>query len=98
MTLVHLKNFIQTKIEQYTVLSAVVPFEELEVQQHTLQEGSRGLSFCGPNTEEHTNLDCISVPHQKIQDLHNNGRKMLRRNHFPLLAQTADIQTSLSQC
>ncbi|XP_018524878.1 adhesion G-protein coupled receptor D2 isoform X2 [Lates calcarifer] len=49
------------------------PNIKLEVKQQTLQEGSRGLSFCGPETEKHGNLDCISVPHQKIQDLHNNG-------------------------
>ncbi|TKS78032.1 Adhesion G-protein coupled receptor D2 [Collichthys lucidus] len=49
------------------------PNIKLEVQQHRLQEGSRGSSFCGPETEKRTNLDCISVPHQKIQDLHNNG-------------------------
>ncbi|XP_056232719.1 adhesion G-protein coupled receptor D2 isoform X1 [Seriola aureovittata] len=53
------------------------PNIKVEVQQHMLQEGSRGLSFCGPDTEKHTNLDCISVPHQKIQDLHNNGFQKL---------------------
>ncbi|XP_040011105.1 adhesion G-protein coupled receptor D2 [Xiphias gladius] len=46
---------------------------KLEVQQQTLQEGSRGSRFCGPKTKKQTNIDCISVPHQKIQDLHNNG-------------------------
>ncbi|KAK5870496.1 hypothetical protein PBY51_003438 [Eleginops maclovinus] len=49
------------------------PNIKLEVQQQWLQEGSRGSSFCGPETEKLTNLDCISVPNQKIQDLHNNG-------------------------
>ncbi|KAM7392103.1 hypothetical protein PAMP_022738 [Pampus punctatissimus] len=49
------------------------PNIKVEVQQQRLQEGSRGSSFCGPDTEKQTNLDCISVPHQKIQDLHNNG-------------------------
>ncbi|XP_040898830.1 adhesion G-protein coupled receptor D2 [Toxotes jaculatrix] len=49
------------------------PNIKLEVQQQMLQEGFRGSSFCGPETEKHTNLDCISVPHEKIQDLHNNG-------------------------
>ncbi|TMS03410.1 Adhesion G-protein coupled receptor D2, partial [Larimichthys crocea] len=49
------------------------PNIKLEVQQHRLQEGSKGSTFCGPETEKRTNLDCISVPHQKIQDLHNNG-------------------------
>ena len=56
----------------------VLPFKELEVQEQMLQEGSRGASFCGPKTEKHTTPDCISVPHHKIQDLHNNGRKMLQ--------------------
>ncbi|KAM6944415.1 adhesion G protein-coupled receptor D2 [Lycodopsis pacificus] len=45
----------------------------IKVELQRLQEGSRGFSFCGPETEKHTKLDCISVPHQKIQDLHNNG-------------------------
>ncbi|XP_054466063.1 adhesion G-protein coupled receptor D2 [Anoplopoma fimbria] len=49
------------------------PNIKVEVQQQRLQEGSRGFSFCGPETEKHTTLDCISVPQQKIQDLHNNG-------------------------
>ncbi|XP_030273155.1 adhesion G-protein coupled receptor D2 [Sparus aurata] len=49
------------------------PNIKLEVQQQRLQEGSRGSSFCGPETEKHPNIDCISVPHQKIQDLRNNG-------------------------
>ncbi|KAL3062237.1 hypothetical protein OYC64_002107 [Pagothenia borchgrevinki] len=55
------------------------PNIKLEVQQQWLQGGSRGSSesrgssFCGPETERLTNLDCISVPNQKIQDLHNNG-------------------------
>ncbi|XP_049906270.1 adhesion G-protein coupled receptor D2 isoform X2 [Epinephelus moara] len=53
------------------------PNIKLEVQQQRLQEGSRGSSFCGPETEKHTNLDCISVPHQRIQDLHNNGFQKL---------------------
>ncbi|XP_070689579.1 adhesion G protein-coupled receptor D2 [Pempheris klunzingeri] len=47
------------------------PNIKLDVQQQWLQDGSRGSSFCGP--AKHTNLDCISVPHQRIQDLHNNG-------------------------
>uniref|UniRef100_UPI003AAA3395 adhesion G protein-coupled receptor D2 n=1 Tax=Centroberyx gerrardi TaxID=166262 RepID=UPI003AAA3395 len=49
------------------------PNIKLEVQQQRLEEGSSGSRFCGPDTERETNLDCISVPHQKIQDLHNNG-------------------------
>ncbi|XP_040051070.2 adhesion G protein-coupled receptor D2 isoform X3 [Gasterosteus aculeatus] len=46
------------------------PNIKVEVQQQTLQGGSRGFSFCGPETSK---LDCISVPHQKIQALHDNG-------------------------
>ncbi|KAM4576242.1 adhesion G protein-coupled receptor D2 isoform 2-T2 [Odontesthes bonariensis] len=49
------------------------PNIKLEVQQQRLQEGSKTSSFCGPETEKHSTLDCISVPRQKIQDLHNNG-------------------------
>ncbi|XP_034547013.1 adhesion G-protein coupled receptor D2 [Notolabrus celidotus] len=49
------------------------PNIKLEVQQQRLQEGSKGSSFCGPETEKHTNVDCISIPHQKLQDLLNNG-------------------------
>nr|XP_046241965.1 adhesion G-protein coupled receptor D2 [Scatophagus argus] len=49
------------------------PNIKLEVQQQKLQEGSRESSFCGPETEKHINPDCISVPHQKIQDLHKTG-------------------------
>ncbi|XP_019957904.2 adhesion G protein-coupled receptor D2 [Paralichthys olivaceus] len=49
------------------------PNIKVEVQQQTLQGGYRGSIFCGPETEKHTNLDCISVPLQKIEDLHNNG-------------------------
>ncbi|KAI3372756.1 hypothetical protein L3Q82_022716 [Scortum barcoo] len=49
------------------------PNIKVEVQQQTLQEGSKGSNFCGPDTEKHTNLDCIAVPLQKIQNLHNNG-------------------------
>ncbi|CAJ1068723.1 adhesion G-protein coupled receptor D2 [Xyrichtys novacula] len=54
-------------------LTVSSPNIKLEVQQQRLQEGSKGLSFCGPETEKHTDIDCISIPHQKIQDLHNNG-------------------------
>ncbi|KAF3696283.1 Adhesion G-protein coupled receptor D2 [Channa argus] len=49
------------------------PNIKLNVQQQRLQESFRVSSFCGPETDKSTNLDCISVPHQKIQDLHNNG-------------------------
>ncbi|XP_061836556.1 adhesion G protein-coupled receptor D2 [Nerophis lumbriciformis] len=49
------------------------PNIKLAVQQQMLWEPSKGPSFCGPETEKHSSPDCISVPHQKIQDLHNNG-------------------------
>ncbi|KAK2837094.1 hypothetical protein Q5P01_014306 [Channa striata] len=54
-------------------LTLHTPNIKLEVQQQRLQESSRATSFCGPETDKSTNLDCISVPHQKIRDLHNNG-------------------------
>lgn len=54
-------------------LHSALLLSELEVQQQRLQEGSKVSSFCGPDTESHTHLDCISVPAQKIQDLHSNG-------------------------
>ncbi|KAA8592127.1 hypothetical protein FQN60_017582, partial [Etheostoma spectabile] len=60
-------------LEETDRLTIHRPNIKLEMQQQMLQEGSRGSSFCGPETGKHTNLDCISVPHQKIQDLHNNG-------------------------
>ncbi|XP_047236110.1 adhesion G-protein coupled receptor D2 isoform X2 [Girardinichthys multiradiatus] len=49
------------------------PNIKLELQQQQLKEGSKVLSFCGPGSEAKSILDCISVPHQKIQDLQNNG-------------------------
>ncbi|KAM4578211.1 adhesion G protein-coupled receptor D2 isoform 2-T2 [Fundulus diaphanus] len=49
------------------------PNIKLELQQQRLDEGSKVVSFCGPGSETHSILDCISVPHQKIQDLQNNG-------------------------
>ncbi|XP_070402432.1 adhesion G protein-coupled receptor D2 isoform X5 [Nothobranchius furzeri] len=49
------------------------PNIRVEVQHQKLEDESKGSSFCGPETEKHAGLDCISVPHQKIQDLHNNG-------------------------
>ncbi|XP_061773598.1 adhesion G-protein coupled receptor D2 [Nerophis ophidion] len=49
------------------------PNIKLAVQQQMMWEPSKGASFCGPETEKHSSPDCISVPHQKIQNLHNNG-------------------------
>ncbi|XP_029960793.1 adhesion G-protein coupled receptor D2 [Salarias fasciatus] len=49
------------------------PNIKVEVQQQKLQEASGGTSFCGPETEDGASQDCISVPQQRIQDLHNNG-------------------------
>uniref|UniRef100_A0A3P8WH95 Adhesion G protein-coupled receptor D2 n=1 Tax=Cynoglossus semilaevis TaxID=244447 RepID=A0A3P8WH95_CYNSE len=45
---------------------------KLQVQQQSLQKGFTISGFCGPTTEL-SSLDCISVPHQKILDLQNNG-------------------------
>ena len=47
---------------------------ELEVRQQTLEKGSPGPTFCGPVAELEGHLDCISVPQQRVQDLHDNGR------------------------
>ncbi|XP_076005472.1 adhesion G protein-coupled receptor D2 [Genypterus blacodes] len=49
----------------------------LQVQQQRLEKESTGSRFCGPETDTHNSLDCISVPTQKIQDLHNNGFRKL---------------------
>ncbi|KAM3611803.1 uncharacterized protein V6R79_024430 [Siganus canaliculatus] len=49
------------------------PNIKLEVQQQRLLKGSQGSNFCGPEMRKHSRLDCISVPQQKMQDLHNNG-------------------------
>ncbi|KAF6736338.1 Adhesion G-protein coupled receptor D2 [Oryzias melastigma] len=66
----HLSPRLMSQTDQLTITS---PNIKLEVQQQRLQEGSKVSSFCGPDTESHTHLDCISVPAQKIQDLHSNG-------------------------
>ncbi|KAF7648627.1 hypothetical protein LDENG_00153720 [Lucifuga dentata] len=52
------------------------PNIKVEVQQ-SLEERSRPSSFCGPEMQKYNSLDCISVPHQMIQDLHNNGFRKL---------------------
>ncbi|XP_014027118.2 adhesion G-protein coupled receptor D2 isoform X1 [Salmo salar] len=46
---------------------------KLEVQQQSLGEESSGSKFCGPVVDSDTNIDCISVPTQNMQDLHDNG-------------------------
>lgn len=56
------------------LLFTVFYFSELEIQHQSLEEGLKIMSFCGPRIEKHTSVDCISVPHQKIQDLQNNGK------------------------
>lgn len=48
---------------------------ELEVQQQSLGEESSGSKFCGPVVDSDTNIDCISVPTQNMQDLHDNGER-----------------------
>uniref|UniRef100_A0A3B3HAA5 Adhesion G protein-coupled receptor D2 n=2 Tax=Oryzias latipes TaxID=8090 RepID=A0A3B3HAA5_ORYLA len=66
----HLSPHLMSQTDQLTITS---PNIKLELQQQKLQEGSKVSSFCGPDTESHAHLDCISVPPQKIQDLHSNG-------------------------
>ncbi|XP_061586183.1 adhesion G-protein coupled receptor D2 [Cololabis saira] len=66
--LTRLSPRLMTETDRLTIHS---PNIKLQVQQQRLQEGSTISSFCGP--EKETKLDCISVPQQKIQDLHNNG-------------------------
>ncbi|KAM6965370.1 adhesion G protein-coupled receptor D2 [Aplochiton taeniatus] len=50
---------------------------KLEVQQQDLDQDSTGPRFCGPDIENETNRDCISVPSQNIQSLHSNGFRKL---------------------
>uniref|UniRef100_A0AAY5L0Z2 Adhesion G protein-coupled receptor D2 n=1 Tax=Esox lucius TaxID=8010 RepID=A0AAY5L0Z2_ESOLU len=49
------------------------PNIQLEVQQQRLGESSDGLRFCGVDVAGDTNTDCISVPTQNLQNLHDNG-------------------------
>ncbi|XP_067087954.1 adhesion G-protein coupled receptor D2-like, partial [Osmerus mordax] len=49
------------------------PNIKLEVQQHNLDQESAGSKFCGPETDNKTNLDCISIPFQNMRNLHDNG-------------------------
>ncbi|CAB1321772.1 unnamed protein product [Coregonus sp. 'balchen'] len=46
---------------------------KLEVRQQRLGERSSGPKFCGRDVESDTNIDCISVPTQNMQNLHDNG-------------------------
>lgn len=72
-------------------------FSELQVQQQRLQEGSTVSGFCGPETEKHTNLDCISIPQQNILDLHNNGINWsLLQNHHPPLVLSENIYSAFN--
>ncbi|XP_037536700.1 adhesion G-protein coupled receptor D2 [Nematolebias whitei] len=66
----HLSPRLTAETDHLTIHS---PNIKLEVQHQNLEEGLKIMSFCGPRTEKHTSVDCISVPHQKIQDLQNNG-------------------------
>uniref|UniRef100_A0A8B9GWP3 Adhesion G protein-coupled receptor D2 n=2 Tax=Astyanax mexicanus TaxID=7994 RepID=A0A8B9GWP3_ASTMX len=45
----------------------------LQVQQKSVSESSAGSEFCSANLTNHSELDCISVPPQSIQELYNNG-------------------------
>ncbi|XP_055360447.1 adhesion G-protein coupled receptor D2 isoform X2 [Betta splendens] len=51
------------------------PNIKLEVQR--LQKNAGASTFCGPETETNMHLDCISVPHQNMQDLHNKGMQRM---------------------
>ncbi|KAK0132954.1 Adhesion G-protein coupled receptor D2 [Merluccius polli] len=53
------------------------PNIKLEVRQQALEKGSQGPTFCGPLAEREGHLDCISVPQQRVQDLHDNGFRSL---------------------
>lgn len=45
----------------------------LQVKQKNVSESSHGSEFCGFGTAGPTGLDCISVPPQSMQELHNEG-------------------------
>ncbi|KAJ8388780.1 hypothetical protein AAFF_G00130130 [Aldrovandia affinis] len=54
---------------------------KLAIQQMSLGEDTSGSEFCGPDFENDTGLDCISVPTQNMQTLHGNGfRKVTLMN------------------
>lgn len=51
----------------------------MELKQQILQKGFQASSFCEPDPDKHTNLDCISVSQPDIQDFHNNSKKTLQQ-------------------
>ncbi|CAL8297285.1 unnamed protein product [Gadus morhua 'NCC'] len=61
--------------EQHVLIQS--PNIKLEVRQQALERGSPGPTFCGPLAELGGHLDCISVPQQRVQDLHDNGFRSL---------------------
>ncbi|KAL0979571.1 hypothetical protein UPYG_G00186700 [Umbra pygmaea] len=46
---------------------------QMEIQQQILGASSSGFKFCGLDVASDTNIDCISVPTQNMQNLHDNG-------------------------
>lgn len=48
----------------------------MEVNQQAPYKMLKRSSFCGPDLKKHTNLDCISVSHQTMQELCNRGKKL----------------------
>ncbi|XP_034025614.1 adhesion G-protein coupled receptor D2 [Thalassophryne amazonica] len=65
-----LSPHLMAEMDHLTIHS---PNIKLEVQQQRLQEVSRASVFCGTPTEKQSNLDCISVPYQKLQALQDSG-------------------------
>ncbi|KAL7827305.1 hypothetical protein SRHO_G00330230 [Serrasalmus rhombeus] len=45
----------------------------MQVQEKTVSESTGGSEFCSSDWINNTDLDCISVPPQSMQELHNNG-------------------------
>lgn len=45
----------------------------LQVKQKNVSESSQGSEFCGFDTAGATDLDCIFVPPQSMQELRNEG-------------------------
>ncbi|XP_030622035.1 LOW QUALITY PROTEIN: adhesion G-protein coupled receptor D2 [Chanos chanos] len=66
----NLKSVLLTDTEQTQIHSDNI---RLQVLQTTLSESSAISAFCGSEPDNGTELDCISVPSQNMQELHNNG-------------------------
>ncbi|XP_063049872.1 adhesion G-protein coupled receptor D2 [Engraulis encrasicolus] len=46
---------------------------KLQVQQKSLGQTSETSNFCGPNLDNSTGLDCISLSSQQMEELQSNG-------------------------